>query len=445
MISFANKQEGMNIERPPHISKDELVAAMLHQPSRQVGEMIDKINETFDYWDAVKYKKCPADCSPLQLWTLVKGARSRCSISIWDKYDIRLSLTSSMQRMCHLIDLYWVGSQGSNSIIDANNKKQYLDSSLIEEAIFSSQMEGAATTRRVAKEMLQKKMTPRDKSQQMIHNNYQTIQYIVDHKDASLSTDLLLQIHRLMTNNTMANPEDAGRFRSNDDVVVENGITHETVHTPPSYKEIPQFIDDLCAFFNDKNPQQFIHPVIRGIVIHFMISFVHPFVDGNGRTARAMFFWYMLKEGYWLTEYLSISRVIARSKKAYEKAFLYTEIDGMDIGYFVAYHLKVLEQSFLQLQTYIKRKQEEKKAASLFLRMGNFNERQAEIIKLFADEPSAMVTIKDLEVKFGVSPTTAKSDIIGLLGEKIVSEISLNKVKRAYIKGDGLDELLSKV
>ena len=91
-----------------------------------------------------------------------------------------------------------------------------------------------------------------------------------------------------------------------------------------------------------------------------------------------------------------------------------------------------------------KRKQEEKKAASLFLRMGNFNERQAEIIKLFADEPSAMVTIKDLEVKFGVSPTTAKSDIIDLLGENIVSEISLNKVKRAYIKGDGLDEILSK-
>ncbi len=77
--------------------------------------------------------------------------------------------------------------------------------------------------------------------------------------------------------------------------------------------------------------------------------------------------------------------------------------------------------------------------------MGNFNERQAQIIKLFADEPTAMVTIKDLEVKFGVSPTTAKSDIIGLLGENIVSEISLNKVKRAYIKGDGLDELLSKV
>ena len=417
---------------------------MLHQPSAHVGDMIDKINETFEYWDSIKYKKCPTGCTPQQLWTFVKAARRINNIKVWDKYDVRLSLTNSMQKTCHQFDMYWGGSWGNNSIIDTNNKEQYLISSLMEEAIYSSQMEGAATTRKVAKEMLRKKMTPRDKSQQMIHNNYQTIQYIVEHKDEPLSEGLLLQIHRLMTDNTMQNPEDAGRFRNNNDVVVENGITHETVHTPPSYEDIPQFIKDLCVFFNDENPRQFIHPIIRSIVIHFMISFVHPFVDGNGRTARAMFFWYMLREGYWLTEYLSISRVIARSKKAYEKAFLYTEADGMDIGYFVAYNLRVLEQSFKQLQAYIKRKQEEKKAASLFLRMGNFNERQAQIIKLFADDPNTLVTIKDLEVRFGVSPTTAKTDIIGLLEKNIVSEISLNKVKRAYVKGDGLDEILSK-
>lgn len=434
----------MEIERPPHIDEKDLFSAMLHQPSPQVGDMIDKINETFEYWDSVKYKKCPSGCTPQQLWTFVKAARLRNSITIWDKYGVRLSLTNSMQKICHQFDMYLSGSKGNNSPIDANNKEQYLVSSLMEEAIYSSQMEGAATTRKVAKEMLRKKMTPRDKSQQMIHNNYQTIQYIVEHKDEALSEELLLQIHRLMTDNTMQNPEDAGRFRSNNDVVVENGITHETVHTPPSYEDIPQFIKDLCIFFNDENPRQFIHPIIRGIVIHFMISFVHPFVDGNGRTARAMFFWYMLRQGYWLTEYLSISRVIVRSKKAYEKAFLYTEADGMDIGYFVAYNLRVLEQSFQQLQDYIKRKQEEKKAASLFLRMGNFNERQAQIIKLFADAPNALVTIKDLEVRFGVSPTTAKTDIIGLLEKNIVSEISLNKVKKAYVKGGGLDDMLSK-
>lgn len=313
----------------------------------------------------------------------------------------------------------------------------------MEEAIYSSQMEGAATTRKVAKEMLRKKMTPRDKYQQMIHNNYQTIQFIVGHKDEPLSEELLLQIHRLMTEKTMQNPDDAGRFRNNNDVVVENGITHETVHTPPSYTEIPQFVDDLCEFFNERNSKPFIHPIIRGITIHFMISYVHPFSDGNGRTARAMFYWYMLRQGYQLTEYLSISRVIAKSKKSYEKAFLYTEADGMDIGYFVSYNLSVLEQSYKQLQDYIKRKQNEKKAANIYLRLGDFNERQAQIIKLFVDDSTSLITIKDLQIKFGISPTTAKNDIIGLLKKNIITEIALNKVKRAYIRGEGLDSLLS--
>lgn len=364
-------------------------------------------------------------------------------MKVWGKYGVNLSLTNVMQRMCHEFDMYWGGSWEADSTIDSNNKEQYLVSSLMEEAIYSSQMEGAATTRKVAKEMLRKKMTPRDKYQQMIHNNYQTIQFIVGHKDEPLSEELLLQIHRLMTEKTMQNPDDAGRFRNNNDVVVENGITHETVHTPPSYTEIPQFVDDLCEFFNERNSKPFIHPIIRGITIHFMISYIHPFSDGNGRTARAMFYWYMLRQGYQLTEYLSISRVIAKSKKSYEKAFLYTEADGMDIGYFVSYNLSVLEQSYKQLQDYIKSKQNEKKAANIYLRMGDFNERQAQIIKLFVDDSTTLITIKDLQIKFGISPTTAKNDIIGLLKKNIITEIALNKVKRAYIRGEGLDSLLS--
>lgn len=433
----------MAIERPPLIDPKDLFSALVLPQSDQIDEMVDKINETFEYWDSVKYKKCPSGCTSHQLWTIVKASRLKNSIKIWDKYGVTLSLTNSMQRFCHLFDMNWGGSWGDSSPLDPNNKEQYLISSLMEEAIFSSQMEGAATTRKVAKEMLRKKMTPRDKSQQMIHNNYQTIQFIVRHKDEPLSEELLLQVHHLMTDKTMQSPEDAGRIRNNNDVVVENGITHETVHIPPSYEEIPQFIDDLCSFFNEDNPHQFIHPVIRGIIVHFMISYVHPFADGNGRTARAMFYWYMLRQGYWLTEYLSISRVIANSKKSYEKAFLYAEADGMDIGYFVAYNLRVLEQSFQQLQNYIKRKQDEKKAASVFLCMGDFNERQAQIIKMFADDPNVLITIKDLQVRFGVSPTTAKTDMLGLLEKDLVLDIPLNKVKRGYIKGRGLDKLLS--
>lgn len=431
----------MAIEKAPSISQEDLLSAMLLTPNEKVQEVVNKVNETFEYWDTIKYKRCPEGCTPQQLWTYVKAARVKSMMSVWGKYGITLTLTNQMQRMCHEIDMNWGGSWGTDSIIGDENKEQYLVGSLMEEAIYSSQMEGAATTRKVAKEMLRKKMTPKDKSQQMIANNYQTIQFIVSHKDALLTPELLLQIHQLMTEHTMQNPQEAGCFRSNNDVVVENGITHETVHIPPTYEEIPNFVEDLCRFFNEQDAPQFIHPIIRGIIIHFMVAYVHPFADGNGRTARALFYWYMLKQGYWLTEYLSISRVIAKSKKSYEKAFLYTEADGMDMGYFVAYNMRVLQQSFKQLQDYIKRKQEEKRAANSFLRIGNINARQAQIIKMFADDSNLVVTIADLQAKFLVSPTTAKADVVGLMNMGLLSEISFNKVKKGYIKGEQFDEI----
>lgn len=431
----------MAIEKVPSISQEDLLSAMLLAPNDKVQEVVNKVNETFEYWDTIKYKRCPDGCTPQQLWTYVKAARVKSMMSVWGKYGITLTLTNQMQRMCHEIDMNWGGSWGADSIIGDENKEQYLVGSLMEEAIYSSQMEGAATTRKVAKEMLRKKMTPKDKSQQMIANNYQTIQFIVSHKDALLTPELLLRIHQLMTEHTMQNPQESGCFRTNNDVVVENGITHETVHTPPTYEEIPNFVEDLCCFFNEQDAPQFIHPIIRGIIIHFMVAYVHPFADGNGRTARALFYWYMLKQGYWLTEYLSISRVIAKSKKSYEKAFLYTEADGMDMGYFVAYNMRVLQQSFKQLQDYIKRKQEEKRAANSFLRIGNINARQAQIIKMFADDSNLVVTIADLQAKFLVSPTTAKADVVGLMNMGLLSEISFNKVKKGYIKGEQFDEI----
>lgn len=430
------------LEKPPVIDDNDLLKAMVLPMREDVVGIVDKINDSYKYWDAVKYEKTPQGVTAHDLWVNVKAARVRNMITVWRKFRIRLAITNEMQRQCHEFDMNFGGSWGDTQLSADENKEHYLVSSLMEEAIFSSQMEGAATTRVVAKEMLRKNVKPKDKSQQMISNNYQTIRYIVEHKDTPLSEKELLHIHRLMTENTLTNAEDAGRFRINNDVVVEEKITHETVHVPPSYEEIPEFVKDLCAFFNEKKSKTFIHPIIRGVIIHFMIAYMHPFVDGNGRTARALFYWYMLKQKYWLTEYLSISRVIAKSKKAYEKAFLYTEADDKDMGYFVAYNLRVLELSFRQLQGYIKKKQDEKKAANTFLRLGEINDRQAQIIKMYVDNPKEVLTVKDIQNEFFVSATTAKTDIVGLMNRGLLSEISFNRVKKGYIRSEDFDTVI---
>ena len=438
------------IQRPPHADAQKNIKALLN---RQEGldedylALIDKVYEGYEYWDDVKYKRCPKGVSNEDLWIQVKISRLLSNVEVWKKYSISFALTNKMQRMCHEFDMNFGGSWGADSVIPEESKERCLVSSLMEEAIYSSMIEGAATTRKEAKEMLRKKITPRDKSHQMIFNNYQTINFIVAHKNEPLTEELLLQVHRLMTENTLDNPDDAGRVRANDDVVVEDGITHEVVHIPPKYTEIPEFIKTLCEFVNasDDSAAKFIHPIIKGIIVHFMIAYVHPFVDGNGRTARALFYWYMVKQGYWLTEYLSVSRVISRSKKKYEKTFLYAEADGLDIGYFINYNLEVLDKAFKELQDYIKRKQQERMTANAFLQLGDINQRQAQIIQMYYDNPKVMLTVKDVQVKFMITPTTAKTDLIGLVERGLLSEIHINKVKRGYVKGEMFDEIVNQV
>jgi Fic family protein len=249
-----------------------------------------------------------------------------------------------------------------------------------------------------------------------------------------LTEEGLLYIHRLMTEKTLDNPDDAGRFRINDKVVVADMVEGDIIYTPPTFEDIPEFIETLCDFFNNDNSSTFIHPIIKGIIVHFMLAYMHPFVDGNGRTARALFYWYMLKENYKLTEYMSISRVIAKSKSSYEKAFQYTENDGNDMSYFVAYNLKALETSFQQLRDYIRRKQQEKKAASTFMMAGNINYRQAIVLQRLKDEPDTIFTVKDVQELFSVSSMTARKDLADLVKQGYLTEIAINKVTRGYIK-----------
>lgn len=435
------------MEKAPTINEEDILKATIRLSSLpdEISDLIAQVNVKYEYWDTVKYKKTPKGVSPKELWTYVVADRLKTNLSVWQRYGIHFSLTGKMQQLCHEFDMNFGGSWESSSTLPNEHRERYLVSSLMEEAISSSQMEGAATTRKVAKDMLRKKKRPQDKSQQMIYNNYQTIRFIVDNKNTPLSSELLLQIHHLMTSGTLADPKDSGHFRQTDDIVVGDEITGKVVYTPPSKNEIPLFIDSLCSFFNDEAQTRFIHPIIKGIIIHFMIAYMHPFVDGNGRTSRALFYWYMLKQGYWLTEYLSISRVIYKSKASYEKAFLYSEADGNDIGYFISYNLRVLELAFKELQHYLKWKAQEREVASTFLKVTGINERQAEIIKMYYDNPAQMLTVKDLQVRFMVTPTTIKSDLVVLMRMGLVAELPLNKVKKGYVKGDKFDEVVRNI
>lgn len=423
------------IEVPPKIDKKNFSKALSMLRNKECLEKIKTINNKYLYWDKVKYQTKSDDFSPIDLWTAIKLTRNLDYKHLkFGKYKFSFSQTDYIQKILHEFDLNIGGNLGAQKLIPEQEKDKYLVSSIMEEAIASSQIEGAVTTRKKAKEMLRKNDKPRSKSEQMILNNYRTIQTIVEWKSQPLTIELLLHIHKLISNNTLDDKNDEGTFRTSNDIYVVNHIESEIVHTPPDFKEIPTLIEEVCNFFNNDKPDFFIHPVIKGIILHFMIGYIHPFVDGNGRTARTLFYWYLLSKGYWLTEYLSISRLIVKSKNQYESAYLYTENDENDLTYFINYNLKTMDKAYDALRAYIQRKIDEKKYITNFQKIQFINNRQAEILKWFYDEPHLLLTVKEVENRLRVSNQTARTDLQQLIQYGYVELIQINKKKQAFAR-----------
>ena len=445
-FSFYRCYANNMIENPPLITDKNMISPeqIMHILSTtEYRELLLKIENDYSYWDKIKYYGTK-ELSSEVLWQVVKFSRIIYANQInFGEFSFTFHITNHNQQLLHEFDMNFGGTLSGFRTISEKNKQYYLLSSIMEEAIASSQMEGANTTRKVAKEMLRKQTKPKDKSQQMIFNNYNTIRFLSEQKNTKLTPELLLEIHKKITEKTLDNQQDEGSFRKDNNIFVVNGITGEVAHDPPSYEKIPKIINQLCDFAN--KDETFIHPIIKAIIIHFVISFLHPFTDGNGRTARSLFYWYMLKKGYWLTEFLSISRIIYASKDKYEKVFLYTEHDDYDLGYFINYNLVVLNKAFIELTKYLERKAKEQAALFEFKALIGINERQAQIIKIATEKPSTIFICKDLQTELGVSVKTIRSDLEGLVQMGLLKTYPLNQRLVGYLKAEGFEDKIREI
>jgi Fic family protein len=356
-------------------------------------------------------------------------------------------LTDKIQSQLHFSDKNAAGNVESDldvikNISRGDIREKYIISSFMEEAIASSQLEGAATTRKVAKELLKLNLKPRNTSEQMIVNNFNTMQKIRGLLSEKLSPSLLLELQSSITYNTI-DENDIGKFRDNNDIVVADPLESDIIyHRPPSYEKIEKLIDELCDFINTDEEDNFVHPLIKGIVVHFLIGYIHPFNDGNGRTARTIFYWYMLKQGYWLFEFMSVSRIILRNKAKYGMAYLYTETDDMDLTYFINYNLNAIDEAVSDMKTYIVRKQKEQTQALNMMRQFKFNTRQADILKEFTKSPEKNFFLNEIKLTYGVVYETARSDLGRLEKLGYIEKINLGRkfAFRLRKKDNGLKE-----
>jgi Fic family protein len=407
---------------------------------QQLASIVQKVREPtvkgeYLHWDKLQYRTPPQGISIEDWWFGLKLCRSSSRKSIplkscsGEKFSY--ALLEPIAEVLHKIDWDAGGKiEMPEQITNPNTRNRYYVSSLIEEAITSSQLEGAATTRSVAKEMIRSGRNPRDRSEQMILNNFATMQKLSEWKTEILTPDLVFDIHRLIAEHALDDPTAAGRFRR--DIPKERVFVGddygEIFHEPPSAGQLNARMKVMCDFANGKTPEGFVHPVLRSIILHFWLAYDHPFVDGNGRTARALFYWSMLHNNYWLCEFISISPIILKAPAKYQQAFLYTETDDNDLTYFILYHLEVLQRAIRDLQDYIKRKSAEVRSLDSKLHETTaLNYRQRALMAHALRHPDFLYSVESHQRSHAVVYETARRDLLDLAARGLLTKKKIGK------------------
>jgi Fic family protein len=420
-------------------SLSQLMAEITPEISIDLTRLIEKYRETdlrdrYLHWNDFKWRVEKGD-NEVAAWIATKLARRSISKDLpllqaegnrYFSFCVPESLLMKLTAIDRQTDSRWKFN-GGNFGSSAEEDSYLVKNLILEEAITSAQLEGASTTRKVAKEMLEKNLTPQDKSQQMILNNYLLMKKAVEYKNEDLSIELILELHQIATHKAIDNLAASGEFRTDDNIIVAD-LYNDNIFQPPQWESIPPRLNNLCDFANtnfiNRDPNDFIHPIVKAIILHFAIGYIHPFGDGNGRTARAIFYWSMLRSGYWLFEYVSISKLIQASRSAYDRAFTYTETDDFDLTYFIYNQVETIEKAVVSLYEHIDNK---KRDLSEFMdwieaspNAKSLTRGHLEILKIAMREPGREFNSKQVAIDFGIPAATARNYLKTLADKELL-------------------------
>lgn len=378
------------------------------------------------HWDKLRHLAPPQGLDSLEWWLGLKFKRagSRLQFPQLSATDgTQLSVTRHARLDAGLARLERALA-GRVALPEAarseTTRNQFIASSLMEEAIHSSLFEGAVSTREVAKDMLRSQRAPVSRDERMILNNYNAMIRLREMAEAPLTIETVLELHRILTEGTLDKPDEAGRLQLPGDerVNIVDGRLHRIVYSPPPAEQLQIRLAKLVEFANadDIVDGQYVHPMLRSILLHFQLAYDHPFYDGNGRTARALFYWSMLRRGYWLAEFFSISRPLYQRRQPYERAYLEVESDEQDGTYFVLQQLDVLERAVDELYAYADRKSQAQRALRRRLEgRGDLNHRQLALLDHAMRNADANYTHESHANSHRMSIMTARADLLELV------------------------------
>lgn len=380
-------------------------------------DLIETYNKMHMTKKELKYRLLPDNYTLEEFWSELVKTRKKTAIIIplkdqTDNY-FWFNLTPTIKKNIELIES--AGTKDVFKSIPPEIKTSTIVESIIDEAYNSSVIEGAFSTKKRTKELVEKNLNPTNKSEKMIVNNYHALQYILDNLDNPLNEDTIISIYQILTQNTLEENEVVDKYR-NDFVGVWSTKKNKYIYKAPPYENVQTLMTSLNNFIGNSTN---LHPLIKACIIHFYFVYIHPFFDGNGRTARAISYMYLLQEGYDFFKFFSISSLIKEERNKYYSAIENTEIYDSDLTYFIDYYLDMITKSILKVMDDLKKEYGKRITRDMLDKAGIIlNNRQIKIINNFMGAKKNIITINQYRKKFNISYETARTDLndLSILG-----------------------------
>ncbi len=286
------------------------------------------------------------------------------------------------------------------------------EEAVVDEAVYSSVIEGAFTSREQAMDFLRWNRTPRSKSEQMIKNNYDALTYVLEHLDEPIGEETILAIARIVTRSA-AEVQVTGYREGMVYVTGREGV----VYTPPRAEVVPEMMRALVKFIRESE----LHPLLKACIAHFYLVYVHPFGDGNGRTARALSYMMLLQAGYDFFRYVSVSGVVAEERGRYYRAMRSVEESDGDMTYFIDAYSAMLARTVQKMEDHLKYHVLAGQKLKALEAGGSLNERQLNGARWLLESANTGVTAEAWRKKYEVVTETARRDLLALCAAGVLA------------------------
>lgn len=257
------------------------------------------------------------------------------------------------------------------------------------------------------------------KDKQEVLNYLRVLENIDKSSDGKKITEKnILNIHKQLTQETLENPSDCGAYR-NRYVVVGNRLTGEIIFRPPLNEDVPNLVKAMIAWLNSAEAKA-LDPVIEAGIAHYEFVRIHPFVDGNGRTARVLATLILYLRGFDAKQFFSLDDYYDSDRPAYYKTLQSVDQKTLDLTNWLEYFIEGVKVSIAAVKERVIRLSSERlrrtKQGQIAL-----TEKQMRIVEFI--NQNGRITNRDVREMFKISSQAAHKELIKLVQLDVIKPV----------------------